>query len=111
MRLVYGDMEVVFSGEVINLPYHKSIWYQIRQDLRDNIYVGVNIDKTWFSEDKVKIYTNGSDIIIEGRNDFFKSFIKNNYEGHLERVFAKYGFSLDRYEHNALRFIKDEASR
>jgi chromosomal replication initiation ATPase DnaA len=89
----------------------KRIWRQVRQDIREHIHDGVNIDKSWFSDDKVKISTNDGDVIVEGRNAFFRSFIKNNYEGHLERAFARYGFSLDRYEHNALRFIKNEEHR
>jgi hypothetical protein len=111
MQLVYGSVEVIFLGDPECLPYHKRIWQQVRQDVRDYVHDGVNIDKSWFSDDKVKISTNDGDVIVEGRNAFFRSFIKNNYEGYLERAFARYEFSLDRYEHNALRFIKDETNR
>lgn len=106
---VYGNREIVFIGKKIQLPYHERVWQQVRQDLRDNIYNGVDIDKAWFSDSIVKIMGDTFEIILEGRSDFYNSYIKNNYEVLLERSFAKYGFCLDIYYQKGLRFTSGKA--
>ena len=106
MYSVYQVKQVVFTGAVKQLPYYERIWQKVRQDIRDNTHNGVDIDKAWFSDDVVKIREQNADIMLEGRSDFFNSYIKNNYEALLEHSFAKHGFSLDVYYQKGLRFTR-----